>query len=136
MNWKKITLEEKDVMESFFKYKSSKGCELSFGNNYLWADIYKTFVGFYQDCMLFYNELYHSVSFPIGEKPLEIIPAIEAYFKEQNLPMRLGLVTPEQFAAWAKFAKDAGFTHVASGPLVRSSYHADLLAAGKEDALS
>lgn len=98
MNWKKITLEEKDVMESFFKYKSSKGCELSFGNNYLWADIYKTFVGFYQDCMLFYNELYHSVSFPIGEKPLEIIPAIEAYFKERNLPMRLSLVTPEQFA--------------------------------------
>ena len=45
-------------------------------------------------------------------------------------------VTPEQFAAWGKFAKDAGFTHVASGPLVRSSYHADLLAAGKEDALS
>ena len=45
-------------------------------------------------------------------------------------------VTPEQFAAWAKFAKDIGFTHVASGPLVRSSYHADLLAAGKEDAVS
>lgn len=45
-------------------------------------------------------------------------------------------VTPEQFAAWGKFAKEAGFTHVASGPLVRSSYHADLLAAGKEDALS
>lgn len=45
-------------------------------------------------------------------------------------------VTPEQFSAWGKFAKEAGFTHVASGPLVRSSYHADLLAAGKEDALS
>ena len=45
-------------------------------------------------------------------------------------------VTPEQFSAWAEFAKKAGFTHVASGPLVRSSYHADLLASGKEDALS
>lgn len=45
-------------------------------------------------------------------------------------------VTPEQFSAWGEFAKKAGFSHVASGPLVRSSYHADLLAAGKEDAVS
>ena len=45
-------------------------------------------------------------------------------------------VTPEQFSAWGEFARKAGFAHVASGPLVRSSYHADLLAAGKEDAVS
>ncbi len=33
-------------------------------------------------------------------------------------------VTPEQFDEFAKLAKDMGFAHVASGPLVRSSYHA------------
>jgi len=39
-------------------------------------------------------------------------------------------VTPEEFAELAHIAKKLGFTHVASGPLVRSSYHADKQAAG------
>jgi lipoic acid synthetase len=40
-------------------------------------------------------------------------------------------VTPDVFHALGKFAESLGFTHVASGPLVRSSYHADLQAAGE-----
>lgn len=40
-------------------------------------------------------------------------------------------VTPEQFAKLAKFAEALGFKNVASGPLVRSSYHADKQAAGE-----
>ena len=40
-------------------------------------------------------------------------------------------VTPQEFIEHAEFAKSIGFTSVASGPLVRSSYHADLQAAGK-----
>jgi len=33
-------------------------------------------------------------------------------------------VTPEKFAEWKEVALAKGFRHVASGPLVRSSYHA------------
>lgn len=40
-------------------------------------------------------------------------------------------VTPQEFIEHADYAKKIGFTNVASGPLVRSSYHADLQAAGK-----
>ncbi|MDT8321317.1 MAG: lipoyl synthase [Xanthomonadales bacterium] len=36
--------------------------------------------------------------------------------------------TPEEFASLAEVGYELGFTHVASGPLVRSSYHADLMA--------
>lgn len=36
--------------------------------------------------------------------------------------------TPEEFEKFAKIGYTMGFTHVASGPLVRSSYHADLMA--------
>lgn len=39
-------------------------------------------------------------------------------------------VTPEEFKELADVAKSLGFTHVASGPLVRSSYHADQQAKG------
>jgi lipoic acid synthetase len=41
-------------------------------------------------------------------------------------------VTPQEFIDHANYAKSLGFSNVASGPLVRSSYHADLQAAGKE----
>ncbi len=41
-------------------------------------------------------------------------------------------VTPEQFKMFGDIAKELGFTNVASGPLVRSSYHADKQAAGEE----
>jgi lipoic acid synthetase len=37
--------------------------------------------------------------------------------------------TPAEFDALAALGNDLGFTHVASGPLVRSSYHADRMAA-------
>ncbi len=39
-------------------------------------------------------------------------------------------VTPAEFEQLAEVGKDMGFMHVASGPMVRSSYHADLQAQG------
>ena len=39
--------------------------------------------------------------------------------------------TPEEFEELRQIALDLGFTHVASGPLVRSSYHADKQASGE-----
>jgi len=40
-------------------------------------------------------------------------------------------VTPETFEELARKAREMGFSNVASGPMVRSSYHADLQAAGE-----
>lgn len=40
-------------------------------------------------------------------------------------------VTPAEFDEHAEFARQIGFMNVASGPLVRSSYHADKQAAGE-----
>lgn len=41
-------------------------------------------------------------------------------------------VTPPEFEELRIFAENLGFSHVASGPLVRSSYHADRQAAGEK----
>jgi lipoic acid synthetase len=41
-------------------------------------------------------------------------------------------VTPEEFKEFETIARELGFSHVASGPLVRSSYHADLQAKGEK----
>jgi lipoic acid synthetase len=48
---------------------------------------------------------------------------------EHHLPVER-FVPPEAFAEFEQLALEMGFRNVASGPLVRSSYHADLQAAG------
>jgi lipoyl synthase len=52
----------------------------------------------------------------------------------QHLPV-IQFITPAQFHAYGQAARQMGFLHVASGPMVRSSYHADevqpLLARGE-----
>ena len=40
-------------------------------------------------------------------------------------------IHPDQFEKYRAIATDLGFTQVASGPMVRSSYHADLQVAGE-----
>jgi lipoic acid synthetase len=42
----------------------------------------------------------------------------------KHLPV-VEFVTPEKFAGYKTRAEEMGFVHVASGPMVRSSYHAD-----------
>jgi lipoic acid synthetase len=42
----------------------------------------------------------------------------------KHLPV-VEFVPPEQFEALGRVAREMGFVHVASGPMVRSSYHAD-----------
>jgi lipoic acid synthetase len=46
-----------------------------------------------------------------------------------HLPV-IRFVHPDEFAELGEFARSLGFSNVASGPMVRSSYHADRQAEG------
>jgi len=48
-----------------------------------------------------------------------------------HLPVKR-FVTPEEFDDYARIAEELGFSRIASGPLVRSSYHADQQAHGEK----
>jgi lipoic acid synthetase len=50
---------------------------------------------------------------------------------KHHLPVKR-YVPPVEFDGLKEYADELGFSHAASGPFVRSSYHADLQAAGKE----
>jgi lipoic acid synthetase len=50
---------------------------------------------------------------------------------KHHLPVKR-YVPPVEFDALKNYADEIGFVHAASGPFVRSSYHADQQAAGKE----
>jgi lipoic acid synthetase len=78
----------------------------------------------------------------IGEEPEEIQQVMEDLLSKGCSMLTLGqylqpskahlpvksYVTPEQFEAYGEMAKTMGFKQVASAPMVRSSYHADLQA--------
>lgn len=82
----------------------------------------------------------------LGETQQEIIEVMQAlrdhrvdmltlgqYLQPSRFHMPVArYVPPEEFKQYAQTAKEMGFTQVASGPMVRSSYHADLQAAGKQ----
>ncbi|HAC33598.1 MAG TPA: lipoyl synthase, partial [Gammaproteobacteria bacterium] len=54
---------------------------------------------------------------------------------EHHLPV-LRYVEPAQFDRFAEIGAKMGFSNVASGPMVRSSYHADLQAQGATHPIS
>lgn len=74
----------------------------------------------------------------LGEKPDEIEQAMDDLRSADVTVLTLGqylrptpmhlpvveYITPEKFDEWKEVALSKGFRHVASGPLVRSSYHA------------
>jgi len=82
----------------------------------------------------------------IGETDEEIIQTLKDLRAHQVNRVTLGqylqpsphhlpvtrFVTPEQFDDFGRIATELGFENVASGPLVRSSYHADKQAAGEK----
>lgn len=99
ITWKDITFEDKEILESFYRYKTSRGCELSFANNFLWAPHYETKWSVVKNCLVFYNQTRNSVSLPIGEKPYEALEALLQHYEEKNEPFLMHLVTQEQFEA-------------------------------------
>ncbi len=78
----------------------------------------------------------------LGELPEEVIQVMKDLLRHGCSMLTLGqylqpskahlavkeYITPEQFNDYAKLATELGFKQVASAPLVRSSYHADLQA--------
>ena len=81
----------------------------------------------------------------VGEKQKQVIDVLKNLREHQVDMLTLGqylqpsrhhlaveeYITPNQFDGYKMIATDLGFIQVASGPMVRSSYHADLQAKGE-----
>ena len=76
------------------------------------------------------DEVITSVMDDLNEKLVDMV-TIGQYLQPTNghLPVER-FVHPDQFEKFKIYGDKLGFKHVASGPLVRSSYHADLQAEG------
>lgn len=97
--WKKVGMEDEEIIKSFYKKEQSRSCEFSFANNILWAPYYHIKYAIVEGSLVFASGTpVESVSFPLGKEHVkETIDALISYFQENKQEFKMHLVTHEQF---------------------------------------
>ncbi|HIX99498.1 DUF2156 domain-containing protein [Faecalicatena contorta] len=106
-DFKRPQLEDKEVISHYFKHHTSRSCERTFVNVFLWARFYNVTFAIIEDTLVFKSEDENSFAFayPAGE-PENVKKALDTlyqYSQERGVPFRLYNVTPdhfEQIEAW------------------------------------
>lgn len=101
INFKRAELEDKEVISHYFKHHTSRSCERTFVNVYLWSRHYKVQFAIVEDALVFKSEDNGlAFAFPAGE-PENVKRALEVlmeYSKERGYPFCMYNVTPDNFA--------------------------------------
>ena len=100
--FKKITLEDKEIIDYYLQKKPYRSCELCFTNVYLWSRFYKTKYAIVEDTLIFgtiRKDGSISVTFPAGEEVCikRALETVFAYFEENNMPVQMHLVQEKEF---------------------------------------
>ena len=100
IDFRKPTLEDREVIQSHYNRGNSRSCEDTFANLYLWNRLYPTEFAIVEDMMVLKSardDFYFR--FPKGDRK-NVKPVLEwmmDYAAKRNVPFRMGVVTPEQF---------------------------------------
>ncbi len=99
IQFKRPQLEDRELIESYFRKYPSRSCERTFVNAHLWSRFYQVTFAVVNDTLVFRSGEGASFSFPAGEpnKVKETIEFLQEYAKERGLPFMLYNVTPEFF---------------------------------------
>lgn len=104
--FKKITLEDRDIISPYLKKKRYRSCELVFANIYLWSRSYPTEYAIIEDTLVFLSKRETiSVTFPAGEEEQahRAIDRLLVYFQEKESSFRMHLVQPAEFELLEKW---------------------------------
>lgn len=103
ITFRKIELEDRELLCSYLKQKPYRSCDLVFANIYLWSRKYRTEFAIVEDTLVFCGFQENgepSITFPIGE-PGQIPKALEAlfaWFEQQQAFFHMHLVQEKEFA--------------------------------------
>lgn len=98
ITWKKVDLEDRGIINFYYSKEPVRNCEFTFANNYLWEPFYEARYAVIEDRLVFAAQEELSVSFPMGDAPLEpVMERLFSYFDEKGMPFRMHLVSPAQF---------------------------------------
>lgn len=100
--FRKIELEDKELLTGYLKQKPYRSCDLVFANIYLWSRKYHTEFAIVEDALIFcgfQEDGSPSITFPIGEEE-QIKKALEvmlAWFAGQEAGFHMHLVQESEF---------------------------------------
>ena len=104
IEWKKVTLEDKEVLVPYYEYEQSSSCEAAFANNILWSPFYEMEYAIVEGMLVFLvKKDGYSVSMPMAkdkntEQNLErVILILENYFEGIGRDFHIHLVTKEKY---------------------------------------
>lgn len=102
IDFQKAELKDKELITGFFRNHTSRSCERTFTNVYLWARFYHVTYAVVEDTLVFKSESEDGFSFayPAGE-PENVKRALDVlmqYSRERKEAFRLYNVTPDNFA--------------------------------------
>jgi Uncharacterized conserved protein len=99
INWKKLGMEDKEIIQHYYDMEPVRNCEFTFANNFLWAPFYGIRYAVVEDMLVFISdEAEMSVSCPLGKADMQrTVEALLRYFGERGKPFKMHLVSPKQF---------------------------------------
>lgn len=100
IKFKKTELEDQELISHYFKHHTSRSCERTFVNCYLWSRFYHVEYAIVADTLVFKNEdkgLYFT--FPAGceANVKKAIDLLMEYTEERGFSFGMYVVTPDQF---------------------------------------
>lgn len=105
IQWKEITIEDKERLAPYYAYEQSGICEASFVNNVLWAPFYEMEYALVEGMLVFLiRKEGWSVSMPLAKSEetaanlKQVMEILEEYFVQAGREFHLHMVTPEKFA--------------------------------------
>jgi len=104
IEWKTMSLEDKDIVMPYYEYEQSNCCEVSFANNILWAPFYEVEYAIVEGMLVFLSKRNgYSVSLPLAkdEQTASNLKAtiliLEEYFKSMGWGFHMHSVTEHKF---------------------------------------
>ena len=101
LNFKRAELEDKELISHYFKHHTSRSCERTFVNVYLWSRHYKVQFAIVEDALVFKSEDEDRLAFafPAGEPEnvKKALKVLRQYSEERGVPFCMYNVTPDNF---------------------------------------
>lgn len=101
IHFKKAELEDKEIISHYLKHHTSRSCERTFVNVFLWSRKYPVTWAVVEDTLVFKSEdeTHLSYAFPAGsdENIKKAIEVLKRYSEERRYPFSMYCVTPDNF---------------------------------------
>lgn len=101
IQFKRAELEDKEIISHYFKHHTSRSCERTFVNVFLWSRQYPVKWAIIEDALVFKSEdeKHVSFAFPAGEDEnvKRAIEVMKRYSEERGYPFTMYNITPDNF---------------------------------------